>query len=41
MTFCPGKYDRHAMSGYWDRDLNLDLDAIQEWGAVAVVTLME
>lgn len=41
ITFCPGKYDRHAMSGYWDRDLDLDLDAIREWGAVAVVTLLE
>src|SRR5689334_9095328 len=41
ITFCPGKYDRHAMSGYWDRDLNLDLDAIQNWGAAAVVTLVE
>jgi ADP-ribosyl-[dinitrogen reductase] hydrolase len=29
------------MSGYWDRDLDLDLDAIREWGAVAVVTLLE
>jgi ADP-ribosyl-[dinitrogen reductase] hydrolase len=29
------------MSGYWDRDLNLDLDAIQKWGAAAVVTLLE
>lgn len=29
------------MSGYWGRDLNLDLDAIQNWGAAAVVTLVE
>ncbi len=41
ITFCPGKYDPDAMSGYWDRDLNLDLDAIQKWGAAAVVTLVE
>jgi ADP-ribosyl-[dinitrogen reductase] hydrolase len=41
VTFCPGKYDRHAMSGYWDRDLSLDLDAIRAWGAAAVVTLVE
>jgi ADP-ribosyl-[dinitrogen reductase] hydrolase len=41
ITFCPGKYDRHAMSGYWDRDLNLDLDVVQKWGAAAVVTLLE
>jgi ADP-ribosyl-[dinitrogen reductase] hydrolase len=41
ITFCPGKHDRHAMSGYWDRDLDLDLDAIRNWGATAVVTLLE
>src|ERR1700751_2280307 len=41
ITFCPGKYDRNAMTGYWDRDLNLDLDAIRDWGAAAVVTLLE
>jgi ADP-ribosyl-[dinitrogen reductase] hydrolase len=41
ITFCPGKYDPHGMSGYWDRDLCLDLDAIREWGAAAVVTLLE
>jgi ADP-ribosyl-[dinitrogen reductase] hydrolase len=41
ITFCPGKYDAQALSGYWDRDLSLDLDAIREWGAAAVVTLVE
>src|SRR3954469_23018895 len=41
ITFCPGKYDRHARSGYWDRDLRSDLDAIQNWGASAVITLTE
>ena len=41
ITFCPGKYDQHAMSGYWDRDLSIDLDAIRNWGAAAVVTLIE
>ena len=40
ITFCPGKYDRHAMSGYWDRDLALDLDTVRNWGAAAVVTLL-
>jgi len=29
------------MSGSWDRDLAADLDAIRDWGAVAVVTLLE
>jgi ADP-ribosyl-[dinitrogen reductase] hydrolase len=41
ITFCPGKYDPHGGSGYWDRDLTLDLDAIRDWGAAAVVTLLE
>lgn len=29
------------MSGEWDRDLRVDLDAIRDWGAAAVVTLVE
>jgi ADP-ribosyl-[dinitrogen reductase] hydrolase len=29
------------MSGYWDRDLALDLDVVRDWGAAAVVTLLE
>jgi ADP-ribosyl-[dinitrogen reductase] hydrolase len=41
ITFCPGKYDPSAMSGCWDRDLDLDLDTIRDWGAAAVVTLLE
>ncbi len=41
MTFCPGKYDPVAMAGFWDRDLRLDLRAIADWGASALVTLME
>ena len=41
ITFCPGKHDRAAMSGAWARDLDLDLDAIADWGATHVVTLVE
>jgi ADP-ribosyl-[dinitrogen reductase] hydrolase len=41
VTFCPGKYDPHALSGNWERDLALDLDAVRAWGAAAVVTLLE
>lgn len=41
VTFCPGKTDPAAMSGPWARDLDIDLDAIADWGAVAVVTLIE
>lgn len=41
ITFCPGKHDAHAITGSWERDLGLDLDAIRDWGASAVVTLLE
>jgi ADP-ribosyl-[dinitrogen reductase] hydrolase len=41
ITFCPGKIDRHAMTGAWDRDLASDLNAIRDWGAAAIVTLLE
>lgn len=41
LTFCPGKKQPHAATGGWDRDLSLDLDAVEAWGAVAVVTLIE
>lgn len=41
VTFCPGKKQRDAMSGAWDRDLGLDLDAIKAWGATTIVTLVE
>lgn len=41
MTFCPGKHDPVAMSGAWDRDLDADLQVIADWGASALVTLME
>ena len=41
VTFCLGKYDPHGMTGPWNRDLARDLDAIRDWGATAVVTLLE
>ena len=37
---CPGRIDRYAISGPWNRDLDTDLDAIQRWGATAVVSLI-
>jgi len=33
ITLCPGKYDPSAHAGAWDRDLDIDLDAIRTWGA--------
>jgi ADP-ribosyl-[dinitrogen reductase] hydrolase len=41
ITFCPGKKQASAMTGGWDRDLALDVDAIAQWGAAAVITLIE
>jgi ADP-ribosyl-[dinitrogen reductase] hydrolase len=41
ITFCPGKVQPSAMSGSWDRDLGLDLDAVAAWNAASVVTLVE
>ena len=41
MTFCPGKYQPTGLTANWQRDLGLELDRIRDWGAVAVVTLME
>ena len=41
MTLCPGKKINSASSGPWDRDLDTDLQAIQAWGARALVNLME
>lgn len=41
ITFCPGKYQPAAMTGGWHRDLHTDLDAVRDWGAAAVVSLIE
>ena len=41
ITFCPGKVQDSALFGRWSRDLYADMDAIKDWGAVAVVTLVE
>lgn len=41
ITFCPGKKQPGAMTGSWDRDLAVDLDAISKWGAAALISLIE
>lgn len=41
VTFCPGKRQRNAMTGIWERDLDVDLAAIREWGAMHLLTLLE
>ena len=40
ITLCPGKKDPCAWTGAWNRDLDLDLDVVQRWGATAVITLI-
>ena len=40
VTFCPGKQQRYAATGAWERDLELDLTAIRDWGAGVLVTLV-
>jgi ADP-ribosyl-[dinitrogen reductase] hydrolase len=41
MTFCPGKKQVDAMSGAWNRDLGIDLQAVKDWGATVLVSLIE
>jgi protein-tyrosine phosphatase len=41
VTFAPGKYDPYGHTGAWERDLATDLDAIVQWGAGLVLTLLE
>lgn len=41
ITFCPGKKGASVFGAAWDRDLDLDLDAVKGWGANAVLSLIE
>lgn len=41
MSFCPGKKQTNGLSGDWDRNLEKDLQRIQEWGAAIIVSLIE
>lgn len=41
LTLCPGKWQAVAASGAWERDLVADMQAIRDWGAHAIVTLIE
>jgi ADP-ribosyl-[dinitrogen reductase] hydrolase len=40
LTLCPGKRDLYAITGVWSRNIDVDLRAIIDWGASALVTLM-
>ena len=41
ITICPGKKSASVFGAPWERDLDLDMDAIRDWGATAVLTLIE
>lgn len=41
LTFCPGKKQLQALTGGWDRDLGIDLDAVEHSGAAALISLVE
>lgn len=41
MTLCPGKKIESGVSGAWVRDLATDLSVIADWGAAALLSLME
>jgi len=41
ITFCPGKKGDSVFGTPWDRDLDIDVDAIKAWGANAVLSLVE
>lgn len=41
LTFCPGKCDQGLYGGNWQRDLSSDLEAIVNWGASTLISLIE
>jgi protein-tyrosine phosphatase len=41
LTMCPGKRIESLFGGTWERCLEEDLEAIKEWGAEAILTLLE
>lgn len=41
LTLCPGKKGDSVFGAAWDRDLDVDLDVIKDWGAHAVLSLIE
>jgi ADP-ribosyl-[dinitrogen reductase] hydrolase len=42
LTFCPGKKGRSLLDHqFWDRQLDVDIERIQVWGASVLVSLMQ
>jgi len=40
LTFCPGKIQKNALSGPWERDLKEDLEVVRSWGAEIWLNLL-
>ncbi len=40
ITLCPGKIQKNAISGSWERDLDADFEVIRAWGATTWVNLL-
>jgi ADP-ribosyl-[dinitrogen reductase] hydrolase len=40
ITLCPGKVQSGAVSGSWERDLRIDIQAVKSWGATAWLNLL-
>jgi protein-tyrosine phosphatase len=40
-TMCPGKVQPEAVTGPWERDLDIDMDAVADAGVTAMLTLMD
>ena len=40
MTLCPGKYQPVASTGSWDRQLDMDVDALVEMDVVRLISLV-
>ncbi|WP_442246983.1 cyclin-dependent kinase inhibitor 3 family protein [Stenotrophomonas riyadhensis] len=41
ITFAPGKFQEVAMTGAWNRDIDVDLSTIRQWGAGYLISLIE
>jgi ADP-ribosyl-[dinitrogen reductase] hydrolase len=41
ITFCPGKCGDSIFGSSWQRDLDVDLDVVKDWGAAIALTLVE
>jgi ADP-ribosyl-[dinitrogen reductase] hydrolase len=40
ITLCPGKVQSGAVSGSWDRNLRIDIQAVKSWGATTWLNLL-